>query len=110
MAALTPSRRSLLLPQGMAPRYLSPTETAAYLRVSADTFDHEVSVGQWPTARHRGMMGTCLTWDRPVLDAYAGQAAGIGLQETGTVPVFAPLPPIPVPAALAAPAEGQGDG
>jgi hypothetical protein len=102
-----PTRRRHL-PSGMEPRYLSREEAAAYLGVSADLFDDEVSSGMWPAARRRGSKGTRLTWDRRVLDAFADQAAGIpsepppppafitppGIRTVEAGALAAPLPPI----------------
>jgi hypothetical protein len=69
--------RRAALPPGMAPRYLSREEAAAYLGVGADTFDAEVAKGWWPPARRRGEQGVRLTWDRHALDAAADQASGL---------------------------------
>lgn len=67
------------------PRYLSRDEAAAYVGVSASTFDDEVLAGWWPAPRRRGLKGGRCTWDRLALDAFADRAAGLGLP--------APLPP-----------------
>lgn len=70
-------RRRAALPPGLCPRYLSREEAAAYLGVAPETFDHEVRQGWWPLARHRGLKGTRLTWDRLAIDAYADRASGL---------------------------------
>lgn len=75
--AIRGAGRRAALPPGMAPRYLSREEAAAYLGVSADTFDSEVANGWWPPARRRGEQGVRLTWDRHALDAAADQASGL---------------------------------
>lgn len=59
------------------PRFLSRVEAAAYVGVSAATFDAEVNAGLWPAARRRGLKGTRLTWDRVLLDAFADRTSGI---------------------------------
>jgi hypothetical protein len=84
----------------MEPRYLSREEAAAYLGVSADTFDDEVASGMWPAARRRGSKGARLTWDRKVLDTYADQAAGI-LPSPAPEPEAAFSPPAPIRALAA---------
>ncbi len=71
-----PGRRAAL-PAGLAPRYLSRTEAAAYLGVSVETFDEEVRSGQWPPARRRGAKGSRVTWDRVLLDAFADRDSGL---------------------------------
>jgi len=75
------------LPSGLVPRFLSRDEAAAYLGVSAGTFDQEVSRGLWPRPLRRGSKGWRLTWDRLALDAAADLASGLrsvhGKPQTG---------------------------
>jgi hypothetical protein len=49
-------------PAGLAPRFLSVGQAAAYVGVSADTFLEEVALGWWPAALRRGAKGRRLTW------------------------------------------------
>lgn len=65
-----------------ATRFLSRTQAAAYLGVSARTFDAEVASGMWPSAMRRGGKSTALTWDRHLLDRAADRLSG--LVESGT--------------------------
>ncbi len=53
------------------PRFLSRSEAAAYVGVSAGLFDKEVKVGMWPPAHRRGAKGGRLTWDRMEIDLAA---------------------------------------
>jgi hypothetical protein len=70
-------RRDRSLPPGLAPRYLSREQAAAYVSVSASVFDAEVRSGQWPLGRRRGAKDGRLTWDRLLLDEYADRHSGI---------------------------------
>jgi hypothetical protein len=69
--------RERCLPPGLAPRYLSREQAAAYVGVSASVFDAEVRSGQWPLGRRRGAKDGRLTWDRLLLDQYADRHSGI---------------------------------
>jgi hypothetical protein len=64
-------------PAGLAPRFLSVGQAAAYLGVSADTFLEEVALGWWPAALRRGAKGRRVTWDRLALDAAADRRSGL---------------------------------
>jgi hypothetical protein len=64
-------------PAGLAPRFLSVGQAAAYVGVSADTFLEEVALGWWPAALRRGSKGRRLTWDRLALDAAADRHTGL---------------------------------
>jgi len=64
-------------PAGLAPRFLSVAQAAAYVGVSADTFLEEVALGWWPAALRRGAKGRRLTWDRLALDAAADRRSGL---------------------------------
>lgn len=64
------------LPAGLAPRYLTREQAAAYLGVSADTFAWEVEQGHWPAAVRRGRKGGLVTWDRLALDDRADLRSG----------------------------------
>jgi hypothetical protein len=59
------------------PRFLTRTEAAWYLGVSARTFDSEVAGGMWPGPMRRGAKGGTLTWDRKLLDHAADRLGGI---------------------------------
>ncbi|WP_431856634.1 helix-turn-helix transcriptional regulator [Azospirillum sp.] len=50
------------------PRFLSREQAAAYLGVSASTFDEEVTAGIWPPGVRRGAREGRITWDRVALD------------------------------------------
>lgn len=76
-------RRDSALPPGLAPRYLSREQAAAYVGVPPYTFDAEVRQGWWPAPRLRGEKERLATWDRKALDAAADLAIGI----TGLAPV-----------------------
>lgn len=65
------------LPTWLVPRFLSREEAAAYVGVSINTFDQEVSRGLWPRPLARGLKGRRLTWDRMALDAAADVASGL---------------------------------
>jgi hypothetical protein len=56
------------------PRFLSREQAAAYLGVSAETFDDEVEEGLWPAGMRRGKQGRRITWDRVALDRAADRA------------------------------------
>jgi hypothetical protein len=58
-------------------RFLTRDQAAAYLGVSARTFDGEVQTGLWPPAMKRGGRGGALTWDRRLLDRAADRLAGL---------------------------------
>lgn len=60
-----------------ATRFLTREQAAAYLGVSARTFDAEVASGMWPAALHRGARSTALTWDRHLLDRAADRLSGL---------------------------------
>lgn len=66
-----------VLPPGMFPRFLNRPQAAAYLGVSARTFDAEVTAGRWPKAYRRGTKEGALTWDRFVLDRWADRLGGL---------------------------------
>ena len=72
-----PASWSAPLPTGLAPRFLSVGQAAAYVGVSADTFLGEVALGWWPAALRRGAQGRRLTWDRLALDAAADRHSGL---------------------------------
>ncbi len=72
-----PASWSAPLPAGLAPRFLSVCQAAAYVGVSADTFLGEVVLGWWPEALRRGAKGRRLTWDRLALDAAADRHSGL---------------------------------
>ncbi|PWR24537.1 helix-turn-helix transcriptional regulator [Zavarzinia aquatilis] len=56
------------------PRMLSREQAAAYLGVSAGTFDREVAAGQWPQPLERGRRKT---WDRFALDRMLDGRMGV---------------------------------
>jgi hypothetical protein len=87
-----PATRTAAQPAGLAPRFLSVGQAAAYVGVSADTFLKEVALGWWPAALRRGSKGRRLTWDRLALDAAADRHTGLA----------APHPHDPPPGAEAA--------
>lgn len=60
-----------------ATRFLTRDQAAAYLGVSARTFDAEVGAGMWPAAFRRGGKSTALTWDRHLLDRAADRLSGL---------------------------------
>ena len=62
-------------------RFLTRTEAAAYLGVSARTFDAEVHKGLWPPPLRRGARGGTLTWDRKALDCAADRIGGLASPE-----------------------------
>src|SRR5215472_392870 len=70
-------RRTELSSLPFWPRFLSREEAARYVGVSPETFDGEVALGLWPTARRRGGKGGRLTWDRALLDAVADRDSGL---------------------------------
>jgi hypothetical protein len=72
-----PAGSSATQPAGLAPRFLSVCQAAAYVGVSADTFLEEVALGWWPAALRRGAKGRRLTWDRLALDAAADRHSGL---------------------------------
>lgn len=59
-------------------RFLSREQAAAYVGVSATTFDAELRAGVWPAAFKRGGKATGLTWDRRLLDRAADRLGGLG--------------------------------
>lgn len=70
------------------PRFLSRTEAAEYVGVSARTFDAEVAAGMWPAPMRRGGKGGALTWDRVRLDLAADRLAGLAATQ-GSAPADA---------------------
>jgi hypothetical protein len=72
-----PASWSAPLPAGLAPRFLSVCQAAAYVGVSVDTFLGEVALGWWPAALRRGAKGRRVTWDRLALDAAADRHSGL---------------------------------
>lgn len=60
-----------------ATRFLTRDQSAAYLGVSARTFDAEVVAGMWPAPFRRGGKSTALTWDRHLLDRAADRLSGL---------------------------------
>jgi hypothetical protein len=65
------------LSSSVPPRYLSRIQAAAYVGVSATTFDAEVAAGHWPAGRRRGARAHRVTWDVRLLDLYADRASGL---------------------------------
>lgn len=63
-----PDRRQSIADLPFWPRHLSRDLAAAYVGVSADTFDDEVRRGLWPPGERRGAKGGRITWDRAALD------------------------------------------
>lgn len=63
-------------------RFLTRPQAAAYLGVSARTFDAEVAKGLWPPAMRRGGLRGALTWDLRLLDRAADRLAGLAGSET----------------------------
>jgi hypothetical protein len=58
-------------------RFLTRQQAAAYLGVSARTFDAEVTAGIWPAPMRRGARTGALTWDCRLLDRAADRLAGL---------------------------------
>ena len=71
------------------PRHLSRELAAAYVGVSADTFDDEVRRGEWPAGERRGAKGGRITWDRAALDHRSDLRSR--LTEDNRVPVAVPV-------------------
>ncbi|MCQ8279920.1 DNA-binding protein [Acetobacteraceae bacterium KSS8] len=65
------------LPLGLAPRYFSARQAAAYLGVGIDTFRREVERGWWPKPLRRGGAQGLATWDRRLLDIHADRLSGL---------------------------------
>ncbi|HEV2674093.1 MAG TPA: hypothetical protein VGV37_06085 [Aliidongia sp.] len=59
------------------PRFLGRDMAAAFVGVSPNTFDAEVSKGKWPPGIPRGERGGKLTWDRRALEMIADAELGI---------------------------------
>ena len=115
MAEALPARHQVLARAGLTPRYLSRSEAAAYVGVSEDTFDQEVSAGLWPKPRRRGLKKIRVTWDRHLLDAFADRDSGLAqLSDARPEPALTdrpsggPLPPGPAAAAAAEAAALRG--
>jgi hypothetical protein len=59
------------------PRYLSRTQSAAYVGVCPNTFDLEVKAGMWPMPMRRGGKQGRVTWDIKLLDRAADLHSGL---------------------------------
>lgn len=59
------------------PRFLGRDMAAAFVGVSPNVFDSEVSKGKWPAGIPRGERGGKLTWDRRALEMIADAALGV---------------------------------
>lgn len=62
------------------PRLLSREQAAAYVGVSAGTFDKEVSDGIWPAGERRGSR---VLWDRALIDRKQDERSGLLAQSAG---------------------------
>lgn len=74
------ARRADLADLPYWPRMLSREQAAAYVGVSAGTFEKEVADGVWPGGERRGAR---VLWDRALLDRTQDERSGLLAQSAG---------------------------